>query len=169
MYRSFITCFIILLLCAIIETAILSNILFLPAIPDFLLICVLYISLQNGKTSGEISGFTAGLLLDFVTGAPLGFNCLLRTLIGYIAGINNTIINIDGYLIPALLGFFATIVKALITTFILFLFPNIVSSYKIISQSFLFELLFNTILTPFMFKFLNLFTYLKIEYKGEKN
>ena len=68
------------------ETAVLSNIVILPVVPDLLLICSLYFSLQNGRLFGVASGFTGGLFLDFVSACPFGFNCLLRTIIGYVAG-----------------------------------------------------------------------------------
>ena len=51
----------------LLETGILSNMLFLPAVPDFVLLCSLYFSLQNGRLFGVSAGFTGGILLDFLT------------------------------------------------------------------------------------------------------
>ena len=79
MIRTFITSIIILLTTAVFESAVLSNITFLPAIPDISLICVVFIALHNGKIYGESSGFFSGLFLDFLGACPLGFNCLFRT------------------------------------------------------------------------------------------
>ena len=76
MFKSFLCSFLILLCSVIVETSILSNISFLPAVPDLALICVLYFSFLNGKNYGQVSGFLSGLLLDFLSGSPLGFNCL---------------------------------------------------------------------------------------------
>ena len=79
MIRRWITIICILLVAALLETALLSNIIFLPAVPDLLLLIVLYLSVYNGSLTGETAGFVSGLMLDFLTAAPLGLNCLLRT------------------------------------------------------------------------------------------
>ena len=54
---------LIILIAALIENAILSNIVYLPAVPDLCLICVLFISLHNGRLFGESCGFFSGLCL----------------------------------------------------------------------------------------------------------
>ena len=84
MLKSFSVSALILLCFSLLETAILSNISVLPAVPDLVLLCVLYFSLINGRMYGESTGFISGLFLDFLSGAPFGFNCVLRTLIGYL-------------------------------------------------------------------------------------
>ena len=104
MIKSFSLSVFILLVAALLESAILSNIAILPAIPDLSLICVLYFSLHNGKFIGETTGFVSGLFLDFLSGAPFGLNCLLRTLIGYIGGLFSRTVNSDGFFIAILLG-----------------------------------------------------------------
>ena len=84
----------------IIESSILSNISFLLVVPDLVLICCIYFSLLNGKLYGEISGFISGFFLDFITGVPLGLNCVFRTILGYISGIFADTIIISGFVIP---------------------------------------------------------------------
>ncbi|MBR3549504.1 MAG: rod shape-determining protein MreD [Treponema sp.] len=148
---------IILLCCALIESAILSNIAFLRAVPDLSLICVLYFSLHNGRISGESTGFISGLFIDFLSAAPWGLNCLFRTVLGYLGGVFTKTFNTEGIIIPAVLGFCATIVKCLLILFIAFLFPSSVMPYNPFSSMFLFELCANTILTPIMFKILGIF------------
>lgn len=80
MVKVFSVSTLILLIFAMVETAILSNLSFLPAVPDLVLLASLYIVMMNGKTAGVILGFVSGLILDFITGCPFGYNCLLRTL-----------------------------------------------------------------------------------------
>ena len=81
MVKSILFSSFILFCATIIEASILSNINFLLVVPDLVLICTIYFSLLNGKTIGETTGFISGLFLDFITGMPLGFNCLYRTVI----------------------------------------------------------------------------------------
>jgi len=148
---------VILLCCALIESAILSNIAFFRAIPDLSLICVLYFSLHNGRLAGESTGFISGIFIDFLSAAPYGLNCLFRTILGYIGGIFTKTFNTDGIIIPAILGCCATILKSLLILFVAFLFPSSVVPYNPFSIMFLFELCANTILTPVLFKILGLF------------
>lgn len=157
MIKSVLISSIILLFCSLIESAVLSNISLLPAVPDLCLICVLYFSLHNGKIAGECTGFISGLFLDFLSSAPFGLNCLLRTVLGYGGGIFAKIFNTDGILIPAVLGAGATAVKDVIILFISFLFPSSVVSYNPFSFMFLFELCANAFLTPIIFKLLGIF------------
>lgn len=156
MFKSFLCSFLILLCSVIVETSILSNISFLPAVPDLTLICVLYFSFLNGKNYGQVSGFLSGLLLDFLSGSPLGFNCLYRTVIGYLSGVFRRTINSSGFIVPSVIGLLATILKVFLIWLISLFFKSI-KIYNIFTFSFLFELVMNVLLTPLMFKFLNSF------------
>lgn len=158
MVKSYSVSFLILLCFTLIETAILSNITILPALPDFLLMSVMFFSLLNGKTYGESQGFISGLILDFLSGAPFGFNCIFRTLIGYLCGFLHGSVNFTGFLFPMLFGAGGTIVKAFFIWMISLFYPSQVLSYTVLSVPFLCELILNTVLTPFIFKLLNVFS-----------
>ena len=148
----------ILLVSTLVQAAILSNITLLPAVPDLCLICVLYFSLHNGKLFGETNGFLSGIFLDFLSAGPLGLNCLMRTIIGYVGGIFNKTINTEGFFIPVLLGACATFLKVIITWLLSFLFPNSIIAYNPFTILFVFEIAINSLLTPFVFKILGLFS-----------
>jgi len=157
MGKYLLSIFLILLGFALLESAVLSNIIFLPVIPDFLLICVIYYSFQHGKTIGETSGFMSGLFIDFLSGCPFGLNCLLRTVIGYVCGFFNRTFAMEGFLVPAALSLVATIFKVLLTQIISLFYPSVVNSYHIFSLDFGFELLMNTLFAPVIVKFLGFF------------
>ena len=154
---SVITSNLIVLVASLIEFAILSNISYLPAVPDLCLLCILFISIQDGKLIGETSGFVSGLCLDFLGTGPFGLNCLYRTIFGYLGGCFNKIINTNGIFIPCLLAFVATIVKALLLLLIGVLFPLIKIPFSPFTNIFLIEIIENIILAPFLFIILNLF------------
>lgn len=156
MAKAYFSSVLILLCTVLIEFSILSNITILPAVPDLVLLVILYFSIMNGKVFGESMGFCSGLFLDFLSGAPFGFNCLFRTVIGYIAGFLHQNINYTGFFIPALIGFVGTLTKAFMIWFIS-LFYTKIEPYHIISTSFIFELIVNTLLTPIVFRFLKSF------------
>lgn len=147
----------ILLVFALVQAAIFSNIPVLPSMPDFCMLCVLYFSLQNGRMHGELTGFISGLFLDFISGAPIGLNCFYRTVIGYLSGFFNKTLNSDGFVVPAILGFISTILKALLLWFLSFVFPAKVLIFNPFTWGFLFELAANTLLAPVIFKFLSIF------------
>lgn len=158
MLKAFSVSSLIILCFVIFETAVLSNIYILPAVPDFLLIISLYISVNNGKTFGVSTGFLSGLFLDFLSASPFGLHCLLRTLIGYSAGSFNKILNMSGFFIPLFIGFLATLLKAFIVFVISVFFQDSVVPYSLLSKAFLFELAANSVLTPIIFRFLSIFS-----------
>ncbi len=56
------------------------------AIPDILLIWIVYIALTRGQMSGLLAGFFIGLFIDFISGGVLGLSALTKTLAGFFAG-----------------------------------------------------------------------------------
>ena len=157
MIKSYVSSFVILVVFVLIETALLSNIFFLPAIPDFLMLCVLYFSIRNGKVAGEITGFVSGLLLDFLSGSPFGLNCLIRTALGFLGGFFHRMMNYESIFVNFITGLFATLVKAALIYIVSLLFPNYVNSYHVFSSVFAVELGMNTVLCPIVIKLLRSF------------
>lgn len=158
MLKSFLISSFILLCATIVESSILSNISFLFVVPDLVLMCSIYFGLLNGKLFGETTGFVSGILLDFITGIPYGFNCLIRTIIGYICGIFSDTIIISGILMPMISVGVGTIAKTLLIELVALFFPNVnIYVTGFISNEFLFEFIENIVLAPFVFKFLGFF------------
>lgn len=158
MAKSILISSFIMLCATVIETAVLSNISFLYVVPDLVLICSIYFSVLNGKFAGETTGFVSGLILDFMTGIPFGFNCLFRTIIGYGFGIFTETIIFSGFVMPMLCVAIGTFAKYFLTFLISLFFPNVhILAIGIISKEFLFELVLNVILAPAIFKFLGVF------------
>lgn len=157
MTKSILISTVILFFTCLIETAILSNIMILPVVPDLLLLVALYISLLNGSMAGEITGFISGLFLDFLTGSPFGFNCIFRTLISYIAGWFGKTISFKGVFMPCVFGFLATLLKLLLMWLISLFYPLVEVQNNLISVAFAFELVANTVLSPVVFKIVGAF------------
>ena len=82
----------------------------------------------------------------------------MRTVIGYVGGIFNKTINTEGFFIPVLLGACATVLKMLLTWVLSFLFPSAIVAYNPFTLLFVFEIAINSILSPFIFKILGLFS-----------
>jgi len=54
--------------------------------PDLVLVGLVYIGIRNGKIYGSVSGFFAGLIVDFVSFSFLGLMALSKTAAGFISG-----------------------------------------------------------------------------------
>lgn len=156
MTKSFLCSILIILGASLIESTILSNLYILPVIPDLVLICSVYISLLNGRTYGQLTGFVSGLTLDFITGVPFGLNCIFRTITGYVYGLFANHIVITGLIIPVVTVGTATLLKTILI-WVISLFYTAINPVSIISSNFLIELLFNIVLSPVVFKFLSFF------------
>jgi len=158
MAKSILISSLILLCASIIETSILSNLAFLMIVPDLVLMCSIYFSLLNGRTVGVSTGFISGIILDFVTGMPFGFNAVFRTIIGYVFGFFSENLIVSGFIMPMFAVGVGTFLKHLLMFLINLMYPNIdLNIAGIISTDFLFELIENIILAPVVFKFLGVF------------
>ncbi len=164
MIKSFFSSIFVFFCFLIFEVVILSNIVILPAVPDLMLIVCLYISLHNGIFLGETTGFFSGMMIDFLSSGPFGLNCLIRTIIGFLAGLLNRTVNTSGFFIPMLLGICGTFLKYLLLLIVSFFFPNNSVYTGLFSHEGIFELVSNALLSPVIFWFLSLFnSYLLLE------
>ena len=142
---------------ALIEAAILSNLEFLPVVPDLVLLVVLYVSFMNSSTTGSTVGFISGIFLDFLSASPIGLNAFTKTVTGFIFGKLSGSFNLHGVVIPAFMGGVATIIKALLTWALSFIFKSGIIPYSVTGQTFWFELIANTICAPIIFVILGIF------------
>lgn len=151
------------------EAAILSNLLFLPVVPDLVLLVVVYVSFMNSSVAGATVGFISGLLLDFLSASPVGLNAFTKTVTGFISGKFSGSFNLDTIFLPALMGFSATILKAILTFILSIFFGSNILVYRLSGSVFYLEILVNTICAPLVFSLLGLFTTLFVAQKRPLN
>jgi len=142
---------------ALIQSTLLTRIAIFHTIPDLTLIILIYISYINGTMTGQTLGFISGLTLDFISAAPLGFNALIRTIIGATAGLLKGTFFLDIVILPIALIIVGTLLKVMLVIFVHFLFAGAVPAYDLRIPMFWIELAYNVVLAPFLFAFLNLF------------
>lgn len=65
--------------------------------PDIVLVGIAYFSIRKGKLTGSISGFLAGLILDFLSFSFLGLMALSKSAAGFAAGYFNNENKIERY------------------------------------------------------------------------
>lgn len=125
--------------------------------PDIALCILIYMSFGNGVMIGQLTGFSSGLIIDVVTLSPLGFNALMRTIIGAICGLFNGLFFMDAILLPVLFCSLATIIKGVFVLISVMFFDYSFSALAMNDPGFWIEVAYNGILGPFVFAFLNLF------------
>ncbi|ULQ59990.1 rod shape-determining protein MreD [Brucepastera parasyntrophica] len=149
------------------EAAILSNLAFLPVIPDLVLLVIVYVSFHNSAAIGSTTGFISGLMLDFLSASPLGLNAMTKTITGFISGKFAGSFNIDRIFLPFLLGAGATFLKMVLTWILSLFFGSDILLYRLNGFVFWIEMLENAICAPIIFAILGLFPSLFIS--GEKS
>ncbi len=130
-------------------------------IPDLSLIALVFLSNRNGKIVGETIGFAGGLFEDFLSLSPLGFHALTKTLLGFVFGFTHGVVFIGAVMMPMLMIGIATIVKAVLISFISSFFQTSLSGYSFFSLKTLVEIGYNVVLAPFIFAFLGLLKFLQ--------
>jgi rod shape-determining protein MreD len=133
--------------------------------PDFTLSILVFSAYMNGSMTGQLTGFFSGLLLDFLSAAPLGLNAFIRTIIGAVMGRIKSVFVFDAVLLPAALCATATSLKALLLFLLSLLFAETVVAYSLTTPVFWIELALNAFTAPFLFALLKLFSSLLIKQK----
>ncbi len=82
--------------------------------PDLALIVLVFVAVHGGPMAGQVSGFIAGLVQDFLSLPPLGMNALVRTTIGLVYGRLRGALAAGSVLAPVLLVLLATVMKGVL-------------------------------------------------------
>lgn len=156
----------ILVALVLLQTNILHAIAIAGAVPDVALIVLISLSNRNGSMPGQTSGFVAGLVQDFVSLAPLGFNAFIRTLTGFLFGLTRGNIFVDPILVPMLMAFSGTLLKEILSGLLAAVFGIHSAVPALFSVRFLVELVYNSVLAPFVFGLMGLIRPLSIDYRS---
>jgi rod shape-determining protein MreD len=151
------------LVAALLQSTLLFRLASRHAVPDLALGILVFSAYNNGAMTGQLTGFFSGLLLDFLSAAPLGLNALVRTIIGASLGMMKGVFFLDTLLLPMALCGGATLAKALLFWILHLLFGQAVPAYIALSPVLWVEFALNAALAPFLFGLLKLFKSLLIE------
>jgi rod shape-determining protein MreD len=150
---------VILLVCfALILQSTLFTLLSIAGVkPDLAMIILIFTSYRRGRFIGELGGFFGGLIEDFVSLTPLGFHAVIKTFIGFLCGLTQGAIVIDRVLLPVVFAGAATIIKLLSSWLLSLIFSISSSNIYFFHYKTLIEILYNALLSPFVFAALGLF------------
>jgi rod shape-determining protein MreD len=157
MFKKVTWALVFILIAGLLQSVFLSRIEFFYAIPDLTLGILVYTAYLNGTMTGQVTGFVSGLLLDFISAAPPGYNALTRTLIGALAGLIKGRFFLDTFILPMLLCAAATIIKGLSRNLLHLLLAGTVPAYDFTLLIFWVELALNAFSAPFLFILLKVF------------
>ena len=148
---------VLILAAALLQSTVLSPLAMrIYAVPDIALCILVFIAYVNGTMTGQLTGFFSGLLIDFLSAAPLGLNAFVRTLTGALAGFLKDTFYLDYIFLPMGLCAGATAFKALLLFLLNLIFKDTVPAYNIFSLTIWVEMAMNTLLAPFLFALLRL-------------
>lgn len=150
---------VFIVIAALLQSTVISRLTPIRVVPDIALCILVFIAYTNGAMTGQLTGFFSGILLDFLSFAPLGLNTFIRTLVGAITGFIKDTFFLDTFFLPMALCAGATIFKAMCLFLLHLIFPETVPSYTLLGFTFLIELGMNTLLAPAIFAFLRLFKF----------
>ena len=143
---------IVIFITIILQSTILSEVSVRGIKPDFVLIMIILFANYSGRMKGQILGFTMGLVQDFLSLAPLGFNALINTTIGYLSGATSGKIFLDPIVVPMVFVLIGTFLKSTLAYFLLSIFL-IDKADTIFTSKLLIELSLNVVITPLLYLF----------------
>lgn len=131
--------------------------------PDLVLIVLIFIGNRNGVMPAQVAGFVAGVVLDVLGLAPLGFYALVYTVIGAVYGVTRGKMFVDPIFIPVVLAVVAMLVKALLALLLgaLFSIPGI--SREVFASSYLIEIVYTGLAAPVLFGALGMVSWLQVD------
>ena len=140
---------LMLAVAVILQSTVLEYVAISGVKPDLALIVLVFVAVQGGPMVGQVSGFVAGLVQDFLSLPPLGMGALVRTTIGFVYGRLQGALAAASILAPIVLVLVATVMKGVL----LWLAAALLApafGMRLTAGSFI-ELGYNSLLAPLLF------------------
>jgi rod shape-determining protein MreD len=166
--KIFLLSIFMLAVATILQSTLISYIAIGGVKPDLSLIILVFISVRTGSLIGQFSGFTSGLIEDFISLPPLGFFSLIRTIIGFLYGLIRRSFYIDPLFVPILFVIVASLIKGILIWLVALIFSVSSADIAFFGAKFWIEIGYNALLAPFIFALLNLIKIFKIQERGER-
>jgi rod shape-determining protein MreD len=148
--NRFVISLILITAFTILQSTILKKFSLNGAVPDFALIVLVFTANSTGAVKGQGLGFIGGFIQDFISSGPLGFNALIRTLIGFLYGKLKGFLYLDSILLPVIFVVVGTVLKELFSMVAAAaLIPDM--NLPFFDSAFLVEIGLNAFFSPFIF------------------
>lgn len=129
--------------------------------PDLVLLIVIFVANKNGRMAGQVTGFVAGVVLDSMGLAPLGFYALLYTLIGALVGVSRGKMFVDPIFVPVVLAAVSMLAKGLLGLLVAALFSIEPLRGQVFTSRFFIEIVYTGLLSPLVFGLLGMASWLQ--------
>ncbi len=139
------------------QTSLLKHISIAGARPDVALVLLVFFANLEGRMKGQLLGFGSGIIEDFLSLSPLGFNALIKTILGFLYGITRGKIFVDPLFMPIILVGIASVAKILLSLILVALFAGPEMIPLTVGSRMWIEAGFNCLLAPFVFSILKIF------------
>ena len=151
----------------VLQSTILKNVRIFDVKPDIALVIFLLTSTRQGPFRGQLTGFATGLLQDFLSVSPLGFNALIRTILGFLSGLLKGKLFIDPIFFPILITLIGTLLKYLFSYILLVMFVSSAAAGAVFSSHMWIEMGINCFFAPFIFALLKLLKFVQMRERDE--
>ncbi len=140
-----------------IQTSFLKHITIAGTQPDIALVLLVFFANLEGRMKGQLLGFGSGIIEDLLSLSPLGFNALIKTILGFLYGITRGKIFVDPLFMPIILVGIASVVKMLLSLILVAIFIGPEMIPITMGSRMWIEAGFNCLLAPFVFAILKIF------------
>lgn len=139
---------------AILQSTVLRFMEIAGAIPDLVLVMLVFLANKNGVMTGQVTGFVGGVVLDLMGLSPLGFYALIYTVLGALFGLTRGKMFVDPIFLPVLLTVVAILIKALLAVVVAGLFAIETVQGQVFTSGYLVELAYSGLIGPVVFALL---------------
>lgn len=144
--------FVLLVLGAVVlQSTALSRLTFFGVAPDLVVMLVITIALMEGPIPGAVSGFAAGLMIDFPLETPTGLTGLAYLAVGYLTGIVRPYVQPTAVLFPVIAVGIGSLISGTLFATLLFLFGGQPDPIARVVRVVLLTAVYNTMLTPLVY------------------
>jgi len=132
-----------------------QNFSFYGVLPDLALISLVFYGNGRSRTIGIFAGLLAGLTIDALSAAPIGFFTIIYVTVGYLSALTRGKVYVDPVFTPLLMVGAGFLIKGLLVFLIsgAFGYPEVQS--HTFNEYYLIQLLFTLFLGPVFFALFN--------------
>ena len=164
--RNLLVMIIILTAVTVFESTVVRTFFKNLILPDLALVIIIFYANSKGSMEGQLSGFASGIVEDFISLSPLGFNCIIKTVMGYVSGFTRNKIYFDPILFPVIIAAAATLIKGFLAVLVSSIFLESGQAPLVFTSRFGMEILLNAVSAPFVFAVMKLLRLYRIDDRG---
>jgi rod shape-determining protein MreD len=158
---------ILIAIFVVLQSTILKDFRIFDVKPDIALLIFLLTSTRQGSFRSQLTGFGTGLIQDFLSLSPIGFNALIRTILGYLSGLLKGKLFIDPIFFPILIAVVGTFLQYLSSYILMLMFVSSASAATVFSSHTWIEMGINSFFAPFVFALLKLAKFVQMRERDE--